>query len=101
MAVIPIKDLIARISPLLGDDNSDENLTLLEDITDTVNAGASDTQWETKYNDLAKRYRQRFESAEGEQFHKEEKKKEEEEVKKTAEEEKAENITIEDLFKEE
>lgn len=63
---------MAKIQEIIGDDNSESNLTLLEDFTDTfddlsskANKGAG--EWEEKYNDvntkytdLQKRYKERF-----------------------------------------
>lgn len=68
MAVISKEDLLKRISEVIGEDNSDEALSLLEDATDTItdfeNRGSED--WKTKYeeNDAEwrKKYRERFEN---------------------------------------
>ena len=63
MAVVERDKLIERITGILSDPDSDESLSLIEDITDTLEAGSSD-DWKTKYeeNDAAwrKRYKERF-----------------------------------------
>lgn len=101
MAKLTKEQFLAHIQKLIGEDNSDEALTLLEDFTDTYNelektstpAKAEGEDWETKYkeNDASwrKKYRDRFNGIE-------EVKEEKEEEQKTD----AENIHIADLFKE-
>lgn len=63
MAVVERDVLIQRIASVLSDPESDDSLSLIEDVTDTLDAGASD-DWKTKYeeNDAAwrKRYKERF-----------------------------------------
>lgn len=63
MAVVERDELIQRITSVLSDPESDESLSLIEDVTDTLEAGSSD-DWKTKYeeNDAAwrKRYKERF-----------------------------------------
>lgn len=63
MAVVERDVLIHRIASVLSDPESDESLSLIEDVTDTLDAGSSD-DWKTKYeeNDAAwrKRYKERF-----------------------------------------
>ena len=61
-------DLLRAINERFTDDNSDEVLTLIEDVTDTFNdletRAADSINWEEKYNSLdadwRKRYRERF-----------------------------------------
>lgn len=63
MAVVERDVLIQRIASVLSDPESDDSLSLIEDVTDTLDAGLSD-DWKTKYeeNDAAwrKRYKERF-----------------------------------------
>ena len=79
MAVISKEDLLRRISERIGDDNSDESLSLLEDVSDTItNLEERDSEdWKTKYeeNDAKwrKKYRERFENGEPDIEEKEEK----------------------------
>lgn len=68
MAVISGEDLLRRISERIGEDNSDEALSLLEDASDTIAdfEARESEDWETKYkeNDAEwrKKYRERFEN---------------------------------------
>ena len=70
MAVISKEDLLRRISERIGDDNSDEALSLLEDVSDTIKDFEErvSEDWKTKYeeNDAKwrKKYRERFENGE-------------------------------------
>lgn len=63
MAVVERDELIQRITGVLSDPESDDSLSLIEDVTDTLEAGSSN-DWKTKYeeNDAAwrKRYKERF-----------------------------------------
>lgn len=63
MAVVERDELIQRITSVLSDPESDDSLSLIEDVTDTLEAGSSD-DWKIKYeeNDAAwrKRYKDRF-----------------------------------------
>lgn len=69
MAVISVEDLMKRISERIGDDNSDEALSLLEDVSDTIKdfEERDSEDWKAKYeeNDAKwrKKYRERFENA--------------------------------------
>lgn len=60
MAVTTKEDLISRINAMIPENS--EDLTLLEDVTDTFNyfENNSQTDYQTKYNDLVKKYRDRF-----------------------------------------
>lgn len=79
MAVISKEDLVRRISESIGDDNSDEALSLLEDVSDTITDFEErvSEDWKTKYeeNDAKwrKKYRERFENGEPDIEEKEEK----------------------------
>lgn len=63
MAVVERDVLIQRIASVLSDPESDDSLSLIEDVTDTLDAGSSD-DWKTRFeeNDAAwrKRYKERF-----------------------------------------
>lgn len=68
MAVISKEDLLRRISERIGDDNSDEALSLLEDVSDTIKdfEERDSEDWKTKYEEndekWRKKYRDRFEN---------------------------------------
>ena len=63
MAIKSIDQILANVSAIIGDNNSDEALTLLEDIQDTFN-DKDNTDWKQKYeqldNDWRNRYKERF-----------------------------------------
>lgn len=68
MAVKSKEDLIASIKAVIGEDTTDESLSLLEDVSDTFTSFESETKdktdWKAKYNELdeswRKKYRDRF-----------------------------------------
>lgn len=103
MAILKREEYLNRIQNLLGDDNSDENISLFEDLIDTYDdldnrANGDGVDWKKKYedNDSAwkKKYRQRFFSGNGNtNFDSDEDDEEDKEMKR------AETITINDLFK--
>ena len=59
MAVKPIGEILATVSSIIGENTSDEALTLLEDITDTFN-DKDNTDWKKKYEDNDKEWRNRY-----------------------------------------
>lgn len=65
MAVISIEELLSQIRERTGE--SDEDLTFLENVTDTVQSLKDAEEWKTKYeeNDAAwrTRYKERFDNA--------------------------------------
>ena len=101
MAIRTREELMEIIKTRIGDDNSDENISFLEDVTDTLDdlatkAVGDSTDWKSKYeeNDASwrKKYTERF-------FNKDIEDDEIEDVKELENEEKPK--TFEDLFKEE
>ena len=101
MAKKTLEELTSEFNLIVGDNDSDDVLAFLEDLTDTMNAeppaesedlrGRVD-ELEGQLRDLRKRYRDRFYGRTDE--------KEEEETVET-EEVDGDNIKIKDLFKEE
>lgn len=93
------EELLAAIRSRIGDDLSEEALTLLEDATDTLNSvtaapeadPADAVNWQEKYESLAKRYKERFVT--GSDIV-------EEQTEAMEKDTNAENITFNDLFKE-
>ena len=57
-------EIISMISQQIGEDNSDEAISLLEDITDTLNDYETktndSTNWKQKYEDNDKEWRERY-----------------------------------------
>ena len=106
MAVLNKDEFFSRLNERMGTDTSEETISFIEDMTDTYNhlesaANGDGVNWEEKYNELDKswreKYRHRFFSGgptspnQLGDF---------DEVEKEKEYEKAENIKIDDLFKE-
>ena len=66
MAIISKDELMNRLNTFLGEDTTDETLSFIEDVTDTIEdyESKSSTDWEKRYNDLdnewRKKYRERF-----------------------------------------
>lgn len=97
MAIKSREDLLKSLNTLIGDNSSDENLAILEDVTDTLKdyeeKTADQTDWKTKYEqndaDWRKKYKERFLS--GETI----KDEQEEDVKKDSK-----TLTFDSLFKE-
>lgn len=68
MAVLSKEDLIAKLNASFGENLSDDNISLLEDVSDTIDSFSEMEDWKTKYeeNDASwrKRYKERFEGKE-------------------------------------
>lgn len=68
MAIKSREDLLKSLNTLIGDNSTDENLAILEDVTDTLKdyeaRTADQTDWKSKYEqndaDWRKKYRDRF-----------------------------------------
>lgn len=65
MAVLSKEDLITKLTGSFGENLSDDNLALLEDVSDTIDSFKDVEDWKSKYeeNDASwrKRYKDRFE----------------------------------------
>lgn len=98
MAIVSKQQILDSIKERFGDDTSDETLTLIEDISDTLTDYETKTNdttnWKTKYeeNDKAwrKKYKDRFYSS-----------KTDDEEDDEGGEEPPKNLTYDELFKEE
>lgn len=62
MAVKPLTELLSSLNTIIGENTSDEALTLIEDITDSFNAKAEDdsVDWKKKYEDNDSAWRTRY-----------------------------------------
>lgn len=97
MAIKSCEELLKSLNSLIGDNSTDENLAILEDLTDTLKdyeeKTADQTEWKAKYEqndaDWRKKYRERFMS--GETI----KEEQEEDVEKDSK-----SLTFDSLFKE-
>lgn len=95
MAKLSRDELIEELKAYTGDRTDDETLKLIEDVSDSTESEDSE-DWEGKYNDLAKKYKDRF-SGSSEEVKEEVK----DEPKEETEESDAEDIQIDDLFEDE
>lgn len=98
MAVRTKDELLEIIKERIGDDSSDETISFLEDITDTLSdyeekATNSDTEdWKTKYEENDKMWREKYR----ERFFSKEVEKEDEDF----EEDEVKSLSYDDLFEE-
>ena len=65
MSVLSKEDLLSAIKTRFGEDNSDEAIKFLEDVTDTISdleskANGDGEDWKTKYTELDKEWRKRY-----------------------------------------
>lgn len=89
MAVKTRDEIVEAVRERIGEDTSDEAISLLEDVTDTFTdyetRVADKTDWKTKYNELdaswRKKYMERFSGKTGEEV----KKEQEEQIKDDSE----------------
>lgn len=98
MAVRTKDELLEIIKERIGDDSSDETISFLEDITDTLSdyeekATNSDTEdWKTKYEENDKMWREKYR----ERFFSKEVEKEDEDFS----EDEVKSLSYDDLFEE-
>lgn len=55
-----VEEIMASLNAALGDNTDDATLGLLEDVQDTLNAGADSASWKQKYEDNDKQWRERY-----------------------------------------
>lgn len=62
MAVVTREDLFNRIKTRIGDDTSDEAISLIEDFSDTFDSmsNADNEDWHTKYEENDRQWRERY-----------------------------------------
>lgn len=101
MSVLTKNELMEKVKNFLGDNTSDEALEIIEDISDTVEAGSSE-DWKQKYEENDKKwrekYRDRFFNGDNDDNDNEKTKETE---NKESEKEQEKPLTYENLFKEE
>lgn len=99
MAVRSKEEILESIKTRIGDDTSDETLSFLEDITDTMNDYeerlSDETDWKNKFEENDKEWRKKY----AERFFGKEPEEKKEELEEEKEE--VEVKTYADLFKEE
>ena len=60
MAVKTKEELMAAIRAKIGEDSADDTLTLVEDISDTLDSFRDSENWKTKYEENDKAWRQKY-----------------------------------------
>lgn len=60
MAVKTKEELMSAIKAKIGEDSDDETLTLVEDLSDTLDSFGSSENWKTKYEENDKAWRQKY-----------------------------------------
>lgn len=66
MAVLDREAFMSRLQERIGEDTSDEAMLFIEDMTDTFNdmetksSGNNDEEWQTKYDELDKSWREKY-----------------------------------------
>lgn len=109
MAILNKESFLNRIKEKIGDDTSDEAIAFMEDMTDTFNdlesksTKADKEDWKAKFEENDKMWREKYKSRFFDTDSSDTDKDLPEEPKtdtKTAEEQRAEEITIDDLFEE-
>ena len=64
--VLNKEDFMKRLQERIGEDTSDEAMSFIEDMTDTFNdmetrsSGNNDEQWQKKYDELDKTWREKY-----------------------------------------
>lgn len=54
------EELIASITKVIGESTSDESISLLEDVTDTMDSLSDGENWKQKYEENDKEWRQKY-----------------------------------------
>lgn len=96
MARLKFNEFLDEIKKYTGDRTDDDTLKIVEDATDTLAPDPDAVDWEGKYNDLAKKYKDRF----SEPVSNKEKDDADGSDDAGDGETDAENVTVDDLFKE-
>lgn len=64
MAIVSNEDLIQRLTALIGESTTDENISLIEDVTDTLQdyteRTKDTTDWKEKYTENDREWRKRY-----------------------------------------
>lgn len=102
MATLGRKEFFETLNKLIGDNSSDETITALENLTDTFNdfenRTSDSTDWEKRYNENDKMWREKYRARFFDSETKDDPTDIPEVEKKDPEQERAESISINDLF---
>lgn len=60
MAVKTIDEIMAKVRERIGEDDSDEAIGFIEDISDTLESFSNTEDWKTKYEENDKKWREKY-----------------------------------------
>lgn len=60
MAVKTIDEIMAKVRERIGEDDSDEAIGFIEDISDTLESLSNAEDWKTKYEENDKNWREKY-----------------------------------------
>ena len=60
MAVKTVDEIMAKVRERIGEDNSDEAIEFIEDISDTLESFSNAEDWKTKYEENDKKWREKY-----------------------------------------
>lgn len=60
MAVKTVDEIMAKVRERIGEDDSDEAIAFIEDISDTLESFSNAEDWKTKYEENDKKWREKY-----------------------------------------
>lgn len=60
MAVKTVDEIMAKVRERIGEDDSDEAIGFIEDISDTLKSFSNVEDWKTKYEENDKKWREKY-----------------------------------------
>lgn len=60
MAVKTVDEIMKKVRERIGEDDSDEAIGFIEDISDTLESFSNAEDWKTKYEENDKKWRERY-----------------------------------------
>ena len=60
MAVKTIDEIMTKVREIIGEDDSDEAIEFVEDISDTLESFSNAEDWKTKYEENDKKWREKY-----------------------------------------
>lgn len=60
MAVKTVDEIMAKVRERIGEDDSDEAIGFIEDISDTLKSFSNAEDWKTKYEENDKNWREKY-----------------------------------------
>lgn len=60
MAVKTVDEIMAKVREIIGEDDSDEAIGFIEDISDTFESFSNTEDWKTKYEENDKKWREKY-----------------------------------------